>query len=107
MKHEREAYSVVDVAQTLMGGVRGTGDQYDNPHLMADWLEWRTTRIAKGGGWADAAPSDYDTAVYDMARAALRAYRTQTGCVRAFIHDCQCPKCAAKPAHETRGWEPK
>lgn len=27
-------------------------------------------------------------------------------CVRAYVHDCQCETCRAKPAHDTRGWQP-
>lgn len=27
-------------------------------------------------------------------------------CARPYVHDCQCPRCVARPSHEIRGFNP-
>lgn len=55
-------------------------------------------------------PVDNDTLPWPFSCAAARAHSIGLNpqpCTRAYVHDCRCLKCTAKPAHETRGWEPK
>ena len=69
---DRYTHSVVDVAVRLAGAASGSADSLseEDEANLAEWLQWRTCT----NNWTSGtrAMAEYDRAVLDLARAALR-----------------------------------
>lgn len=104
--YERELLRRVREGENVCAGL--TGPVVDGIYAALDQL-WKRGLITLTTPDDDRASGgrafDHDRITWSLTDEG-RAKLEEPSCVRAYAHDCQCPRCSARAPANTRGWSP-